>query len=125
MVCDALFTDFDDDGQTDLILAGEWMPVTFLKNANGKFQNVTTSTGLADKTGWWNSIVAGDFRHTGKTDYIIGNVGLNTLYQASDKYPVYITAKDFDNNGNYDAIPSLFLPDRTWNAKRISRFRQR
>lgn len=111
LVCDALFTDFDGDGATDLILAGEWMPVTFLKNVNGKFQNVTTLTGLADKTGWWNSIVAGDFRHTGKTDYIIGNVGLNTLYQASDKYPVFVTAKDFDGNGNYDAIPSLFFPD--------------
>ena len=43
MVCDALFTDFDNDGQTDLILAGEWMPVTFLKNENGKFKNVTCS----------------------------------------------------------------------------------
>ena len=111
LVCDALFTDFDGDGATDLILAGEWMPVTFLKNVNGKFENVTSSTGLADKTGWWNSIVAGDFRHTGKTDYIIGNVGLNTLYQASDKYPVYVTAKDFDGNGNYDAVPSVFFPD--------------
>ncbi|HEY2726156.1 MAG TPA: VCBS repeat-containing protein, partial [Parafilimonas sp.] len=111
LVCDALFTDFDGDGQTDLILAGEWMPVTFLKNENGKFKNVTSQTGIAGKTGWWNSIVAGDFRHTGRMDYIVGNIGLNTLYQASDKYPVYITAKDFDGNGNYDAVPSLFLPD--------------
>ncbi len=122
LVCDALFTDFDSDGKTDLILAGEWMPVTFLKNINGKFQNVTTSTGLADKTGWWNSIVAGDFRHTGKTDYIIGNVGLNTLYQASDKYPVYVTAKDFDDNGNYDAVPSLFLPDSNGVKKEFPAF---
>ncbi len=112
LICDALFTDFDGDGQTDLILSGEWMPVTFLKNVNGKFKNVTASSGVADKTGWWNSIVAGDFRHTGRTDYIIGNVGLNTLYQASDKYPVYVTAKDFDGNGNYDAVPSYFLPDK-------------
>jgi hypothetical protein len=122
LVCDALFTDFDGDGATDLILAGEWMPVTFLKNVNGKFQNVTSSTGLADKTGWWNSIVAGDFRHTGKTDYIIGNVGLNTLYQASDKYPVYVTAKDFDGNGNYDAVPSLYLPDSSGEKKEYPAF---
>ena len=47
LVCDALFTDFDSDGATDLILAGEWMPVTFLKNVNGKFKNVTASTGLS------------------------------------------------------------------------------
>ncbi|GGA88957.1 VCBS repeat-containing protein [Puia dinghuensis] len=111
MVCDALFSDFDGDGQTDLILVGEWMPVTFLKNVNGKFVNVTSSSGIAGKFGWWNSIVAGDFRHTGRMDYIVGNVGQNTLYQASDSFPVYITAADFDKSGNYIAIPSLFLKD--------------
>ena len=117
MVCDALFTDFDNDGQSDLLLAGEWMPVTFLKNMNGKFRNVSSNSGINDKYGWWNSIVAGDFRHTGRTDYILGNAGLNTLYKASDQYPVYITAKDFDNNGGYEAIPSLFLPDQKGQMK--------
>jgi hypothetical protein len=112
MVCDALFTDFDGDGQVDLILVGEWMAVTFLKNKNGHFINVTAASGIGGQTGWWNSIVAGDFRHTGRMDYILGNVGLNSLYQASDEWPVYITAKDFDNNGKYAGIPSLFLPDR-------------
>ena len=53
MICDALFTDFDGDGQTDLIVVGEWMPVTFLKNVNGKFMNVTASSGVAGQTGWW------------------------------------------------------------------------
>src|ERR1051325_11871358 len=99
MVCDALFTDFDDDGETDLILTGEWMPVIFLKNKNGRFENVTSSSGVNDKLGWWNSIVAGDFRHTGRMDYIVGNTGQNTLFQPSDQYPVYITAKNFDNSG--------------------------
>ena len=111
MICDALFTDFDGDGQTDLIVVGEWMPVSFFKNVNGKFKNVTIASGVAGETGWWNSIAAGDFRHTGRTDYIVGNVGLNTFYKASDQYPIYITAKDFDKNGSYIAIPSLFLPD--------------
>ena len=111
MICDALFTDFDTDGKTDLIVIGEWMPVTFLKNIDGKFKNVTNASGIAGQSGWWNSIAAGDFRHTGRTDYIIGNAGLNTFYQASDQYPVNITAKDFDNTGSYVAIPSVFLPD--------------
>ncbi len=110
LVCDALFTDFDNDGQTDLVLAGEWMPVTFLKNENGKFKKVT-NTGVENYLGWWNTIAAGDFRHTGRTDYIVGNLGTNSLLQASDSFPVYITAKDFDHNGTYDAVTSLFLPD--------------
>ena len=117
MVCDALFTDFDDDGQPDLLLTGEWMPVTFLKNAGGKFKNVTSSSGLADKNGWWNSIVAGDFRHTGRTDYIIGNLGLNTLYQLTDQHPVYSTSGDFSGNGSYQAIISLFLKDQNGQLK--------
>jgi hypothetical protein len=113
LVCDALFTDFDNDDNTDLVLTGEWMPVTFLKNVNGKFKNVTGNTGIGNKLGWWSSIVAGDFRHTGRTDYIVGNVGTNTLYgAASEQYPVRITAGDFAENGGYLAIPSLFLPDK-------------
>ena len=117
LVCDALFTDFDDDGETDLVLTGEWMPVTFLKNINGKFKSITDSTGIGHKRGWWTSIVAGDFRHTGRTDYIVGNVGLNTLYQASEQYPAGITATDFAENGSYLAIPSLYLPDEQGEMK--------
>jgi len=112
MVSDAVFSDFNNDGWPDLILTGEWMPVTFLENDHGVFRNVTANTGISDKLGWWNSITAGDFNHDGKIDYIVGNTGLNTFYKASDKYPVYITAKDFDNNGTYDAFPSLFLKDK-------------
>lgn len=117
LVCDALFTDYDNDGWPDLVLAGEWMPVTFFKNDHGVFKNVTQTMGAQNKTGWWNSIVAGDFRHTGRMDYIVGNVGLNTLYRASDQYPVYITAKDFDKNGTYNAITSVFLPDENGEKK--------
>jgi hypothetical protein len=112
LVCDALFTDFDGDGNTDLLLAGEWMPLTFLKYSNGKFVNTTPTTGVSDIPGWWNSIVAGDFRHTGRMDYIAGNTGLNTLYQASTAQPVYITAKDFDKRDRFDAFTSLYLPGK-------------
>jgi hypothetical protein len=117
LVCDAIFTDFDNDGWPDLILTGEWMPVTFLKNDHGVFKNVTAGTGVSDKFGWWNTIAAGDFNHDGKIDYIVGNTGLNTFYKGTDKYPVYITAKDFDNNGSYDAFPSVFLKDQDGELK--------
>ncbi|MBS1503787.1 MAG: VCBS repeat-containing protein, partial [Bacteroidetes bacterium] len=117
LVCDAVFTDFDNDGWPDLVLAGEWMPVTFLKNDHGVFKNVTDNTGLAGKPGWWNTIVAGDFEHNGRMDYIVGNTGLNSFFKASDKYPVYVTAKDFDHNGSYDAFTSVFLKDQNGDMK--------
>jgi len=112
LVCDASFTDYDNDGWPDLVITGEWMPVTFMKNDHGVFKNVTPQTGIADKLGWWNTIAGGDFDNDGDIDYIIGNTGLNTFYKATDQYPAFITAKDFDDNDSYDAIPSVFLKDK-------------
>ncbi|WP_411274206.1 VCBS repeat-containing protein [Daejeonella sp.] len=117
LVCDAVFTDFDNDGWQDLILAGEWMPVTLLKNEKGVFKNVSTSTGISDKVGWWNTIAPGDFDNDGDIDYVVGNLGQNSFYKGSDNYPVSIIANDLDNNGSYDAIPFLFLPDQTGEKK--------
>ncbi|MDN3658024.1 VCBS repeat-containing protein [Ferruginibacter paludis] len=110
LICDAVWTDFDNDGWQDLILTGEWMPVTFLKNTRGIFTDVTSFSGVQNKKGWWTSIVPGDFDNDGKMDYIVGNLGLNSFYRATENYPVKIYAKDFDNNGSFDAVPTLFLP---------------
>jgi hypothetical protein len=113
LTCDAVFTDFDNDGWTDLVLAGEWMPVTFLKNENGQFKNITETTGVSNKTGWWNSIASGDFDNDGDIDYVVGNLGENSFYKASDQYPVSVYAKDFDNNGKLECIPTKFIIDTT------------
>ncbi|RYE12905.1 MAG: hypothetical protein EOP51_30725, partial [Sphingobacteriales bacterium] len=80
-------------------------------------KDATASTGVEKNLGWWNTIAAGDFDHDGDVDYIVGNTGLNTFYQATDQYPMYITAKDFDNNDSYDAFPSLFLKDQNGQMK--------
>jgi hypothetical protein len=110
LICDAICSDFDNDGWTDLILAGEWMPLCFLKNNKGVFENITASSGLQNEYGFWNSLAAGDFDNDGDIDYIAGNLGENSFYKATQQYPVYITAKDFDNNASFDAFPSLYLP---------------
>jgi len=112
LVCDAIWTDFDNDGYTDLILAGEWMPVTFFKNKSGHFENVTAQSGISNQTGWWNSIAAGDFDNDGDIDYIVGNLGKNSFYRASGEYPVRIYGKDIDNNKSFDAIPTVYLKDQ-------------
>ncbi|QHT68359.1 VCBS repeat-containing protein [Rhodocytophaga rosea] len=113
LVCDAIWTDYDNDGWVDLMLAGEWMPLTILQNRQGKFENITTQTGLQSHVGWWNSLTAADFDKDGDIDYVAGNLGLNSLNHASDKEPVRIYAKDFDGNGSFDAIPTTYFPDET------------
>lgn len=110
MVCDAVWTDFDNDGWQDLVLTGEWTPIKFLKNDKGVFKDISDGSGINNRLGWWTSIVPGDFDNDGDIDFIAGNLGQNSFYKASDKYPVKIYAKDFDNNGSYDAIPTTFLP---------------
>jgi enediyne biosynthesis protein E4 len=113
MVSDALWTDFNGDNQPDLILAGEWMPLTFLQNKGGKLTDVTSQTGIGDKVGWWNSLVGGDFDNDGDMDYIGGNFGKNTYFQCSSDEPLSIYAKDFDKNGLYDPFISCFWMDST------------
>lgn len=118
LISDATWTDFDNDGWPDLLLAGEWMPLTFLKNDKGRFINTTPQTGLASQIGWWNSLLPGDFDNDGDMDYVAGNLGLNSFYRASTQYPVHVYAKDVDNNGSYDAIPTLYLPNTFQDAVR-------
>jgi hypothetical protein len=108
MVTDALWTDYDNDGVADLMVVGEFMPITFFKNTNGKLSRAIDS-GLESKIGWWNSIGAGDFDQDGDTDYIVGNLGLNNNYHITDKTPLVVIAKDFDNNGSVDPVMACYL----------------
>ncbi|MDO1450482.1 FG-GAP-like repeat-containing protein [Rhodocytophaga aerolata] len=110
MVTAALWTDFNTDGQIDLIVAGEWMPISFFQNQGGKLTDVTATTGLAHTSGWWNSLAAGDFDNDGDTDYIAGNLGLNSKYKSSPEEPVCVYADDFDKNGTLDPILCYYLP---------------
>ena len=114
LVTSALFTDFDQDGQTDLLVVGEWMPITFLKNDHGRFVDVTGATGLGATNGWWNGLVAGDFDHDGDIDYLVGNVGTNTKYRASPSEPMRVHAGDFDRNGSIDPVLSAYSDGKSW-----------
>jgi hypothetical protein len=112
MVSDAIFTDFDNDGWPDLVLAGEWMPVKFLKNDHGRFRDITSSSRIGSQVGWWNSIVAGDFDNDGDIDYVVSNLGQNSFYKASDQYPVSVYARDFYNRQSMQCILTSFIKDR-------------
>jgi len=103
-VTDGVWTDFDQDGQLDLVVVGEWMPITFLKNQNDTFVNKTKEYGMEKSAGWWFSIIAEDFDSDGDMDLVAGNLGLNYKYQATDSESFDVYAYDYDKNGNMDIV---------------------
>jgi len=107
MVTDALWTDFNQDQQLDLILVGEWMPITFLKNTNGQFKidRQRTHTNLK---GWWFSIEEADLDKDGDLDLVVGNMGKNYKYKASEKEPFEVYYNDFDDNGSKDIVLTYY-----------------
>ena len=108
MITDALWSDVDQDGRVDLVVVGEWMPVTFYRNT-GTGLTAVTESGIADHRGWWNSLASGDFDNDGDIDYVAGNLGLNSNFQASPEEPMTILAKDRDDNGRIDPMVFCYI----------------
>jgi hypothetical protein len=102
MVTDAIWDDYDKDGQADLVVVGEWMKPIFLKNKKGVFERVNVVDG--DLTGLWQSVMAFDIDGDGDTDYILGNWGLNSRFIASERYPMRMYYNDFDANGQKETV---------------------
>lgn len=104
MVNAAIWSDIDNDLRPDLIIAGEWMPITVFKNEGAQFKNITQQLGLDNTAGWWNSINAGDFNRDGRIDFVLGNLGNNSRYTTSPTNPLSIYTNDFGSIGNRNAV---------------------
>lgn len=105
MVTDSKYTDINNDNILDLVVVGDWMPITILiGEGDNKFSNQTTAYGLANTSGFWNTIEITDLNNDGKKDMIAGNSGLNHKLKASIENPVKIYLDDFDENTSLDPI---------------------
>jgi hypothetical protein len=101
IVKDAIFSDYDNDGDKDLIVVGEWMPVTIFENDGLKFIK-TEIQGLNNLKGWFQSIKEIDIENDGFPDYVIGNWGTNNKFHPSEEKPLHIYAGDLDGNDSFD-----------------------
>ncbi|MCF7568527.1 VCBS repeat-containing protein [Sabulilitoribacter arenilitoris] len=108
MVTSASWFDYNKDGLDDLVVVGEWMPVTiFTQSEKGSFEKQILS-GLEESEGWYYSVKTSDMDNDGDKDIIVGNLGLNYKYKASSKEPFEVHSYDFDDNGSLDIVLSYY-----------------
>jgi hypothetical protein len=114
MVTDAVWRDVDGDGRLDLVVVGEWMPITIFRNMGGGRLEKMNAPGLEKSGGWWNRIIAGDFSGHGRVDFIVGNLGLNARLKANASEPATMYVKDFAHNGFVQQIISYYNHGRAY-----------
>ncbi|HLZ88349.1 MAG TPA: VCBS repeat-containing protein, partial [Puia sp.] len=111
MITSAKWMDFDNDRHTDLVIAGEWMPIRFFKNNHGHLDEVSGSTGLTQTNGMWRTLAVADVDGDGDLDIIAGNLGLNNDYQVNEQQPMELFATDVDHNGSIDPVLCYYIKD--------------
>jgi len=108
MVTDAVWVDLNKDGFVDLVVVGQWMPITVFQNQSGSLVEVTRKYGLQSTSGWWNTIAAADFNADGFIDLVAGNLGLNSILKASREEPVRLFVYDFSGDNRPDQILTYY-----------------
>lgn len=121
IVNQAIWADVDGDGQNELSISGEWMPMEIFNYQNGQFKKTKNSVhiilpskkdtlvNMDELSGWWYNMKASDIDNDGNLDFVLGNRGLNATIKGSINEPCTIYAKDFDNNGSYDAVLGYYI----------------
>ena len=109
MVTDAIWLDLNNDKFEDLIIVGEWMPIKVFLNNKGKLTDASSTYIKFASSGWWNRIFGDDMDGDGDKDLIIGNLGLNAQFRATEKEPLSLYFKDFDDNGSIDPILCYYI----------------
>jgi hypothetical protein len=114
MITDMTWADVDNDGDPDMVIVGDWMPVKIFINDHGVFTDHSERFGLSGTEGWWHVIVAKDLNGDGNVDFVLGNHGLNSRFKASAEQPMTMYVNDFDLNGSVEQIICAFNGDTSY-----------
>ena len=114
MITDMAWADVDNDGDLDMVIVGDWMPVKIFINDNGIFKDESAQYGLSNTEGWWHRIIAKDLNGDGMVDFVLGNQGLNSRFKASSVRPVTMYVNDFDLNGSVEQIICAYNGDKSY-----------
>ena len=98
------FSDLDEDGNMELILAGEWTSILIYSLQNGSFIDQTEKFGLTQTAGLWNTLLVDDLNGDGKPDILAGNRGLNSRLKTNPESELTMLVNDFDQNGAIEQI---------------------
>ncbi|TXB67640.1 VCBS repeat-containing protein [Phaeodactylibacter luteus] len=95
--------DWDNNGWADILLAGEYMPLTVLYNEQGTFRRES----LKDTDGLWNTAETVDLDGDGDMDVVLGNLGENNFF--GEGLTVFVA--DFDHNGTIEQLACRAAPE--------------
>ena len=109
MIKSAIWVDYNNDNYHDLVLAGHWMPISILRNNQGRLDSLITVQATA---GMWNVISAEDIDKDGDIDLVGGNMGLNNKFRASIESPLKLYFDDFDDNNSMESVIMHNVNDR-------------
>lgn len=115
MVTDAVFADTDQDGDQDILVIGDWLPLMHIENLGDHFAFSKKQT-QSPFSGWWTCMEPADLDGDGDLDFVLGNWGLNNKFKASGQKPITMYAKDFDENDKSEFVINWYAPldDRSY-----------
>ncbi len=114
MVTDAQFADLNADHRKDLVVVGDWMPISIFINQNGKLENETSDYFDKKQNGWWNAVTVTDVNKDGIIDLVAGNMGTNTQFKVSEAEPAEMVYDDFDQNGSIDPLFTYYIQGKSY-----------
>jgi hypothetical protein len=114
MITDAVWTDLDNDKDPDLVVVGDFMPVSIFINDKKSLRKLAGAFGQQELSGNWHRIKAFDADRDGDTDLVIGNHGLNSRLEASFDHPLEMLVNDFDGNGQAEQITCMYNGEKSY-----------